>query len=120
MMLSSLLADWQPLAVEGATEIEITGVEHDSRRVEPGNAFVCIRGFRQDGHAFKLQGNATPPSGEDDRAQISVNVPLSFARALPESAVGLGIQGVMAAVMAASAGPSPSKPVPAGQAQHKP
>ncbi|WLD95063.1 UDP-N-acetylmuramoyl-L-alanyl-D-glutamate--2,6-diaminopimelate ligase [Alkalihalobacillus sp. AL-G] len=31
---------------------EITGIEMDSRRVEPGNLFVCVKGERFDGHLF--------------------------------------------------------------------
>lgn len=31
---------------------EVTQVAYDSRKVEPGALFVCIRGSRQDGHAF--------------------------------------------------------------------
>jgi UDP-N-acetylmuramoyl-L-alanyl-D-glutamate--2,6-diaminopimelate ligase len=37
-------------AVSG--EIEVSSVEYDSRRVEPGALFVAIRGFVADGHAF--------------------------------------------------------------------
>lgn len=33
-------------------EIEISGIAYDSRRVKPGNIFVCIQGFKQDGHEF--------------------------------------------------------------------
>jgi UDP-N-acetylmuramoyl-L-alanyl-D-glutamate--2,6-diaminopimelate ligase len=36
----------------GSGAVKIDAVEHDSRRVSPGALFVCIRGFRQDGHAF--------------------------------------------------------------------
>ena len=31
---------------------EVTQVAYDSRNVEPGGIFVCIRGSRQDGHQF--------------------------------------------------------------------
>lgn len=81
---------------------------------------------RQDGNMFKVKGSATPPSGEGDRAAISVSVPLAFARALPESAVALGIRGVVAAVVAIGASQSvppalpapvtPPAPAPAGGA----
>ena len=36
----------------GPLSVEIRGIHYDSRQVEPGSLFVCIRGFRQDGHAF--------------------------------------------------------------------
>jgi UDP-N-acetylmuramoyl-L-alanyl-D-glutamate--2,6-diaminopimelate ligase len=32
--------------------IDITDIEMDSRKVRPGNAFVCISGFTVDGHQF--------------------------------------------------------------------
>ncbi len=52
MRLSDLLSGWTEAGVTGPTTVEITGVEHDSRKIAPGSLFVCIRGFRQDGHAF--------------------------------------------------------------------
>ena len=43
---------WQdPAAVAAA----VTGVCYDSRRARPGDAFVCVPGFRQDGHDFAPQ-----------------------------------------------------------------
>lgn len=53
---------------------------------------------RQEGAALKVQGSATPPAGEGDRAQISLSTPLSFAAALPEAAVTHGIRGLMRAL----------------------
>ena len=52
MKLNDLLADWPGVTVDGSREVEIAAVRHDSRTVIPGSLFVCIRGFRQDGHAF--------------------------------------------------------------------
>jgi UDP-N-acetylmuramoyl-L-alanyl-D-glutamate--2,6-diaminopimelate ligase len=52
MRLDQLLSGWAGLEVSGATSLEIAGVGHDSRSVAPGHLFVCIRGFRHDGHAF--------------------------------------------------------------------
>jgi hypothetical protein len=60
---------------------------------------------RQEGSTFKLQGSATPPAGEGDRAQISITAPLSFASALPETAVTLGIRSVMKVLAAAVSPP---------------
>ena len=33
-------------------DVEISGVEHDSRKVETGNLFVCMEGAHVDGHNF--------------------------------------------------------------------
>ncbi len=30
----------------------ITGISHDTRVIQPGNLFICISGFKQDGHDF--------------------------------------------------------------------
>jgi hypothetical protein len=67
---------------------------------------------RAEGNMFRLQGSSIPPSGDGDRAEISVRVPLAFASALPEGAVALGIRGVVAAIVATGASLSPSKALP--------
>jgi len=38
--------------IRGSGQKEITGVEHDSRRVREGNLFVAVPGFTVDGHQF--------------------------------------------------------------------
>jgi len=35
--------------------VELTGIADDSRRVQPGNLFVAVRGLRTDGHEFTAQ-----------------------------------------------------------------
>ena len=44
--------------IKGDKNIEITGIEHDSRKVEEGTLFVCIAGFHVDGHKFIPQAAA--------------------------------------------------------------
>jgi UDP-N-acetylmuramoyl-L-alanyl-D-glutamate--2,6-diaminopimelate ligase len=36
-------------------DIEVTGLAYNSRSVEPGQIFVCIKGFKTDGHAYILE-----------------------------------------------------------------
>lgn len=72
-----------------------------------GSWDLAIDSREEDG-TLKLQGSSTPPSGEKDRAQIAVRVPLAFAQALPETAVALGVRGVVAAIVATSAAASPA------------
>jgi UDP-N-acetylmuramoyl-L-alanyl-D-glutamate--2,6-diaminopimelate ligase len=55
MKLDSLLAALPAYTLSGAPDIEISGVVADSRRVEPGNLFVAIRGLENDGHAYISQ-----------------------------------------------------------------
>ncbi|MBN6185942.1 UDP-N-acetylmuramoyl-L-alanyl-D-glutamate--2,6-diaminopimelate ligase [Aneurinibacillus sp. BA2021] len=52
MQLEELVA---PLALQkgaGDMKTEITGIEIDSRRVKPGDLFICLPGFTVDGHDF--------------------------------------------------------------------
>ena len=53
-LLGELIADAGLLDAEvrGASERRITGVVHDSRSVQPGVLFCCVRGTNSDGHAF--------------------------------------------------------------------
>jgi len=39
-------------AVEGSSDVRLTGAEVDSRRVRPGDLFIALRGARSDGHAY--------------------------------------------------------------------
>jgi len=52
MKLSELLKTIKPLSIEGSAEVEITGVDIDSRRIAPGQLFVAIKGTQTDGHAY--------------------------------------------------------------------
>lgn len=53
------LIDGLPLAApSSAAGVEVLGVSHDSRRVEPGDLFVALAGERHDGRAFSGQAAA--------------------------------------------------------------
>lgn len=52
MKLSELIKACTPLEVVGNTEIDITGIELDSRRVGQGTMFVAMRGTQSDGHQY--------------------------------------------------------------------
>lgn len=54
MTLAELLDESKvvPVSVYGNLEIEITGIQHDSRMVESGDLFVCCVGKKNDGHMF--------------------------------------------------------------------
>ena len=41
-----------PLKIVGNTQIDVTGVNIDSRKVEAGNAFIAVCGTQTDGHRF--------------------------------------------------------------------
>lgn len=52
MKLNELLKAIQPVEVVGSTDIEITGVNIDSRLVEGGHLFMAMRGTQTDGHTY--------------------------------------------------------------------
>lgn len=52
MKLNELLKAIQPIEVKGLTEVEITGVNIDSRQVSEGHLFMAMRGTQTDGHAY--------------------------------------------------------------------
>lgn len=52
MKLEVLLKGVNAIEVIGTTDVEITGVNIDSRRIENGHIFVAIKGTQVDGHQF--------------------------------------------------------------------
>lgn len=52
MILKELLKAIQPVQIAGDPNIEITGINIDSRRVEDGHLFMAMRGTQTDGHTY--------------------------------------------------------------------
>ncbi len=52
MKLKDMLKGITPTATSGSLEVEITGVDIDSRRVKDGHLFVAMKGTQVDGHKF--------------------------------------------------------------------
>jgi len=52
MVLRDILYKTSIEAVSGPTDIAVNKMEFDSRAVQPGDAFVAIRGTQSDGHAY--------------------------------------------------------------------
>ncbi|MBO5232896.1 MAG: UDP-N-acetylmuramoyl-L-alanyl-D-glutamate--2,6-diaminopimelate ligase [Prevotella sp.] len=52
MKLSELLTGIKPTETAGSADVNITGINIDSRRVVPGNMFIAMRGTQVDGHQF--------------------------------------------------------------------
>lgn len=55
MKLRELLKDIDYKLLKGELDQEITGICYDSRQVKPGALFVCISGFKTDGHLYIKQ-----------------------------------------------------------------
>lgn len=58
MKLKDLLYKTEYDCIIGSTDIEITGICYDSRKVTPGCVFVCLRGAGFDGHNFAKEAIA--------------------------------------------------------------
>lgn len=52
MKLRKLLTDVDYELIQGDLELEIKDIAYDSRKVSRDVAFVCIKGFRVDGHDY--------------------------------------------------------------------
>ena len=50
MKLQELLKNIKPTTIEGNTDVEITGVNIDSRKIKDGHLFVAMKGTQIDGH----------------------------------------------------------------------
>ncbi len=52
MKLHHLFEGLPTTSTWGDQEVAITGIQYDSRKVEPGNLFVALRGAKVDGHRY--------------------------------------------------------------------
>ncbi len=55
MQLKELLAPLLLVHVNGDDNLEITGLSVDSRKVKPGDLFICLTGYTVDGHQYAQQ-----------------------------------------------------------------
>lgn len=52
MTLAELLTNVDVVEVQGNINVKISGIAFNSAEVKPGDVFVCITGFKTDGHDF--------------------------------------------------------------------
>ncbi len=52
MLLSKIIGNYTVTSITGRTDIPVSGIQFDSRKVMPGNLFFAVRGTTSDGHAF--------------------------------------------------------------------
>ena len=55
MRLTDLLEKFKYECVQGSTDVEVSAVENDSRKVKPGSLFICIEGANFDGHQYAAE-----------------------------------------------------------------
>ncbi len=52
MTLSKLLSNTKITGMQGNIDIKVSGIAFNSAEVKPGDVFVCISGFKTDGHIY--------------------------------------------------------------------
>ncbi len=52
MKLSKLVEGMEYVFLQGDMDCEIKKIDYDSRKVEEGSVFVCVTGFKTDGHIY--------------------------------------------------------------------
>ncbi|MCH3964192.1 MAG: UDP-N-acetylmuramoyl-L-alanyl-D-glutamate--2,6-diaminopimelate ligase [Clostridium sp.] len=52
MKLKSILCDIDYKVVKGTDNVDIKQIQYDSRRVKNGDLFICIEGYKTDGHKY--------------------------------------------------------------------
>jgi UDP-N-acetylmuramoyl-L-alanyl-D-glutamate--2,6-diaminopimelate ligase len=84
-LIRTLPAQVQAYWPEKLPKIPVTGVTFDSRAVEDGFIFVCVRGTKVDGHAYipqAIERGAVAVVGMDDLSELAVPyIRVSDARA---------------------------------------
>lgn len=84
MKLSKLLEKTEHTVICGNTEIDITDVVYDSRKVVSGCVFVCLKGATADGHRFAndavKKGAAAVVISEDTELENTVIVKVEDTR----------------------------------------
>lgn len=72
--LNELLKAIQPVQITGTTDKPLSGIEIDSRAIQPGNLFVAVRGTQADGHNYipqAIKQGATAIVCEEIPAQVA-------------------------------------------------
>lgn len=81
MKLKEMLVGLEGLKVKGDLEIDIKGIEKDSKKVKEGYLFVAIKGFTVDGHNFiedAVKAGATSVMIEEGCDLKSFKVPVGI------------------------------------------
>lgn len=52
MQLSNIIGNYPVRGIKGDIDIEITGIEHNSKYIKKGNLFIAQKGYTHDGHNY--------------------------------------------------------------------
>lgn len=90
MNLKSLTDGLILKTITGSTSLEITNLDTDSRNIKPGGLFICVPGFRVDGHDYArdaVTNGAVAVVAEQDLPDLPADVTFikvpDVRRALP-------------------------------------
>lgn len=77
MLLKDILQNINVESIVGSLDIDITGVNIDSRRIQPGHLFIAVHGTQTDGHQYiskAIELGATAILVCDNIAETNANV----------------------------------------------
>lgn len=91
--LSELLAGLEVAPLQRGADPLVQGLAYDSRRVQPGDLFICLRGARDDGHRHARE------AASRGAVAVLVERPVESLDGLPQVAVpdGRRVMGRLAA-----------------------
>ena len=78
MELKRILAGLEGLKLRGDLELDIKGIQKDSRKIKEGDLFVAIKGYEFDGHKYienAIQNGATAIMVEEGCNLKEFNIP---------------------------------------------
>ncbi len=75
MQLNTLASQIKTSQLVGDGLTQITGIETDSRKVKPGDLFICIQGFTVDGHDFAAKAAEMGAAALVVSKDVDVNLP---------------------------------------------
>lgn len=78
MRLLDLLSEVEVLRLSGDGGVQVTGVAYDSRKVKPGDVFVCIKGYKTDGHNYVADALAAGAAAIVAQDEIGASVPVAY------------------------------------------
>ena len=74
-MALPVLAEAAPGLIDKSGNVEITGLAHDSRTVNPGDLFFCVPGAEHDGHDFAADALARGAAGLVVERRLDLDCP---------------------------------------------
>jgi UDP-N-acetylmuramoyl-L-alanyl-D-glutamate--2,6-diaminopimelate ligase len=80
MKLKELLIGLNYSIISGSDDIDINKIEYDSRKVQKGDLFVCIEGFKMDGHDFAVKALERGAAAVMCQKDLSLNISAAVIR----------------------------------------